>query len=205
MEKNNAVIVSLFVFGLLGIFFIGAGFGTDFLTGKVTETDKGILEVTTFPDGAIVSAHFTPRGVNTLFGGKFKSGSQDILNFCVTPCLQSAVPGKYKLTIKKDGYADNVKEVDVIQGRTEIFRVQLEPLGRVTATSNPSRAKVSFYLNGKLMLSDMTPLGKNVVGRALPSGNYDVVFELKGYQSQTKKVEVKNSGITYVRANLVPA
>src|SRR3989344_4138692 len=196
-NKHNAVIISLFIFVFLGIFLAGANF-SETLTGKATETEKGILKIFAYPEGVSVTGYYTPVGGAILrdrYSGERNIDFGVVNSFGIVKTLP---PGKYILTFQKPGYGTEIKLVSVYKGRTETISIQMEALGSVSVASKPSGAKVSFYYNGKLVLSGITPVTQGIVGKSLPSGKYNVVFEKEGYKTVTKNVEVKTLGITNI-------
>lgn len=202
--KINFVSYSIILVLLLFVFFAGSNFSKNFFTGKVTELDKGVVEIISYPSGASVSVHYTPVGLNVLSPYYKNTKSYDVPNFGTTPIIRSLPPGKYALTLKKQGYITYVKDFSVVSQRTQKFIANLEPSGKVYVISKPKGAKVNFYnSNGALVVSGVTPFGNSVNPKHIPSGIYSVVVESEGYKSYTKKVDVLEGIVTSVNANLV--
>lgn len=126
--------------------------------------DSGILEITSEPSGASVSVNGIARGE--------------------TPVTVRDVPkGHATVLLRKQGYADAVRELTLNAGDSQTLFLKLEGTpGALRLSSVPDG--VRFYVNG-------VPQGKAPVSLGnLAPGAYVVRAELDGYGTQEKTVNV---------------
>ena len=130
--------------------------------------DAGIIEVTSDPAGADVMVNGQPRGK--------------------TPVTVRDVPkGRATVTIKKQGFSEEARELAIVAGESRTLFVKLAGLaGSMTLTSVPEGAR--FYVNDQ-------PQGKSpVVLSNLKPGPYTIRAEMDGFATATKTVTLENGG-----------
>lgn len=131
--------------------------------------DSGVLEVTSDPEGAVVTVNGIARGQ--------------------TPLTVRDIPkGRATVEFTKNGYQSTAREVTLNAGDKQTLYVKLEGLpGSMKLTSVPEGAR--FYVND-------LPEGKGpVVKNMLKPGRYVVRVELDGYDTVTKEIELGNGAV----------
>ncbi len=130
--------------------------------------DSGVIEVTSEPAGAEVLLNGRPRGQ--------------------TPVRVAGVPkGRAKISLRKQGFADESRELSVVVGDCQTLFVRLSGLpGSISLSSVPDGAR--FYVNDK-------PVGKGAVSLSgMSPGTYAIRAEKEGYATATKTVSLANGG-----------
>ncbi|MCX8094702.1 MAG: PEGA domain-containing protein [Caldisericia bacterium] len=101
-----------------------------------------------------------------------------------TPISIKINVGKYSIEVKKEGYKDYKKEVEIKKGRETIVIANLErKVGGISVKTEPDGATV--YVDGKNY--GLTPLEIY----DLETGKHEVLITKEGYKSIIKVVEVK--------------
>jgi len=116
---------------------------------------------------------------------------------CDTPCSFSGLPpGNYNLQVLKTGFQPLQTVLQLEAGKSVDQKVQLEPLMQgIVISSVPSGADV--FINGDKQ-SGQTP-----VTLPLAPGKYNLVLVLKGYESYSSSIQVRDDGQSKVNAELV--
>ncbi len=116
---------------------------------------------------------------------------------CDTPCSFSGLPpGNYNLQVLKTGFQPLQTVLQLEAGKSVDQKVQLEPLMQgIVISSAPSGADV--FINGDKQ-SGQTP-----VTLPLAPGKYNLVLVLKGYESYSSTIQVRDDGQSKVNAELV--
>ncbi|MBI3962652.1 MAG: PEGA domain-containing protein, partial [Deinococcus sp.] len=105
------------------------------------------------------------------------------------------------ITASAPGFQSQTQSVAVQAGTTQNVNFNLQPLpGQLNISSNPAGARV--FIDGQDV--GTTPSG-SALSFSVPAGNYNILFQLAGFQDQTIQVTVAPGATENVSANLVPA
>lgn len=133
-----------------------------------------------------LSIDSTPSGAQIQIDGQ---GSGYVTPFNLT----GVAPGQHVVTIKKNGYASEMRSIQVSAGGNSVVSVQLAPLAAtVSLSSNPSGSAI--WMDGK-NTGRVTPAQFSVD----KPGNHTFVFKKQGYleQSTSANLEVgQNSSLS---------
>jgi hypothetical protein len=107
-------------------------------------------------------------------------------------------PGKHYIVVRKDGYAEYKREVDLVENVPLMFAAELRAIAGLKFLSNPRGAQVTI---------DGEPIGATPATRPeVPAGEHVVEFKLAGYfdSRQTIKVEGGRERIVSADLKLMP-
>ncbi|MDN5354274.1 MAG: hypothetical protein PWQ09_1030 [Candidatus Cloacimonadota bacterium] len=95
--------------------------------------------------------------------------------------------GMYKVEVKKEGYYDNSRTVDVQKGQNKTVNISLEQkTGKLQFVIEPMEAQITLKLGNKTV---ETWTGSKYFS-SLPVGSYTLTAGCDGYKSQNKQVVV---------------
>ena len=107
-------------------------------------------------------------------------------------------PGKHYLVVRKDGYAEYKREVDLVENVPLMFAAELRAIAGLKFLSNPRGAQVTI---------DGEPIGNTPTQRPeVAAGEHVVEFKMAGYfdSRQTIKVEGGKERIVSADLKLLP-
>jgi len=140
------------------------------------------------PDSAVLFVESSPTGAVV---------TMDNAAIGTTPLkLTGAKTGKHSIEVALKGHSSVQHEISIQAGENQKISSILKPLpGKLTVLSEPAKARI--YLNNQFKTE--SPLNATNI----PSGQYVIRAELKGYDSQTQTNEVTFGGETSVEFRLV--
>ena len=113
---------------------------------------------------------------------------------CKTPCMLNVLPGRHSITLSRDGYTRESREIHIIDSPIELSMVTLHAAsGTVMVSSTPAGAAI--FVNDKL-IPQTTPAQLN-----LPPGTYSVRVEKNG-QRKTESVAIENGETKFLKIPL---
>lgn len=103
-------------------------------------------------------------------------------------------PGKHYIVVRKDGYADFKREVDLVENVPMVFAAELRAISALKFLSNPRGATVSV---------DGEPIGSTPTTRPeISAGEHVVEFKLAGYFDSRQTIKVEGGRERIVSADL---
>jgi hypothetical protein len=122
--------------------------------------------------------------------------------------LEAARPGRMHLRIKAEGFQPVERDIDVSAGkalRLDVRAEQALPAGQVrglvrSMRGKPLSANVQLEPGGAQTKTD----AEGFFQIDVPPGEYEVVIEAPGYDSQRRKAKVDEHGVVIVNADLLP-
>ena len=141
---------------------------TPLVKNEALVIDSGVIEVTSEPSGAEVAVNGNSCGR--------------------TPTKIEGVPkGRATVSLKKNGFADESRELAIVAGERQTLFVKLTGLpGTMSLSSVPDGAR--FYVNDR-------PEGKGPISLTrLEPGTYTIRVEKEGFATATKTVALENGG-----------
>jgi hypothetical protein len=132
--------------------------------------DSGTLTVETEPAGAAVTVNGAARGT--------------------TPCVIESVPtGDARMEIRLSGYNPHRQDIRMLAGQQQTIRLALTPA--------PAELNVTSVPEGARVYADDQYVGQApVVLDRLAAGPHTVRLELRGYETESRAVEVKQGEST---------
>ncbi|MBN2531645.1 MAG: PEGA domain-containing protein [Spirochaetales bacterium] len=108
--------------------------------------------------------------------------------------IKDKLPGKYELTVEKNGYKSYNQKIELIAGKNYSLDLLLEEegpeFGKVMIYTHPEKA--SLYFNGEYI--GTTPGYKDNV----EYGEYEIVLQLRGYSSLSRVIIVDEKDEKFV-------
>lgn len=103
-------------------------------------------------------------------------------------------PGRHYVTVRKDGYQEFKREVDLVDLQSVALVADLRAVGKVRFLSNPQGADVTI---------DGEPVGHTPVAREdVPAGDHVFLFRLNGYYDHKETISVIGGKERLVSADL---
>jgi hypothetical protein len=111
--------------------------------------------------------------------------------------VMSLQPGSYGLELRKEGYLPETRRVDLKDGVTELLNVVLTPIagGSLQIISTP---------NSEIFVDDVSVGMSPITVQALP-GEREVRLQRPGFETLSRKVQVRESRVTRVEEKLEPS
>jgi TolB-like protein len=151
--------------------------GQTFNLNPTLRSSTGKLVVNSGTPGATVFVDGQPRG-------PIKNGSLEL----------TLEPGPHEIVVRAGGHSDDRRTVNVQAGQSASLTVALRrALATISVSSTPSGATIK--LNGR-------PLGKTPYSGSVEPGDYEVVFELEGFDSVSTKLSASPDAPRKVEATL---
>ena|GEM_PF-4085323 len=158
--------------------------GPSFSSGQVTEA-KGRLIVEGSPKGASVEV----------------KGPQKYLEVLALPAsLDSLVPGSYSVKVTANGYVEKELKTNVQADQTEVVRIALDLLAKISIRGTPAGAKVELFdAEGTRLATGSFPLS----GNGIRPGTYRVKVSRAGYVSYEKEHILTAGNLTQIQVDLL--
>lgn len=148
--------------------------------------DVETLDLNLEPIISSVKIQSTPMGAEVYLNGELKGTTPQI--------IRELMVGEYELTLKKSGYGDVTKTIEVKEGETAEYFQDMESSGSIRFETNISGAEI--YVNGDY--KGITPITVEEVNPGTAR------YELKksGYDTVTGSVEVRAGEMSSVSKSL---
>lgn len=117
-----------------------------------------------------------------------------------TPYSGYLLPGRRKVTVARDGYADFEREVNVVAGQTHVVNFELEPVrhGWLRVTGRTTRG-AQVRVDGKVVACSGTPCRSE-----LAVGDHRVSVEREGYKLYETRITVAKAQEVQLAVRLNP-
>lgn len=178
-----------------------ASVGARSIKVNVAYYDTGWLDADVFgPHYAAASTTLTLKESHGTIEVSSDSNGADIYidgNYIgITPkTISEVLAGLHTIVLKKSGYHEISKTIDVKPGQTSyISETLILQTGTISVSSNPVGAEV--YLDGNY--KGTTP----ITIPNIPIGAYTVVLKKSGYHEVSKTIDVKSDQTTYISETL---
>ncbi len=136
----------------------------------------------------------SPAGAEVYLNGK------KLPNVITPHIFEKIAPGNYHLELRKKGFANFQKSIEVLPSESRPLRATLKALsGQLKLTSNPAGARV--WLNGRYQRGLKTPAKL----ADLPAGTYNVVLKKDGHRSYKKRIRVQSQKTAKLHGKLKSA
>jgi hypothetical protein len=113
---------------------------------------------------------------------------------CKTPCILSVMPGRHTVSLNREGYQRESREIRISDSPTEVPMVNMRALsGTLMLTSAPGGAAI--FVNEKL-IPQTTP-----TQLSLAPGTYNVRVEKNGVR-KSESIEIRNGETTVLKIPL---
>ena len=113
---------------------------------------------------------------------------------CTTPCTLQVAPGMHSISIRREGFQEERREVRVGSEAQEVPLVSLrQAAGTLMITTTPAGATIT--INGKVQ-NQTTP-----AQISLPPDTYTVMVEKNGSKA-VDRVEIRNGNTNFVKIPL---
>jgi hypothetical protein len=186
---GTAVVAALFIGGQDGDLFGADLFDADreqLVVAAGEALDSDVLDRTGFD--IVVE----PKGVNVKLDGKLWGRAP--LKF------RNLTPGKHLLEIEAPpGFFNKTETIEVEAGKAQLLSFHLDPMDVIGSfVSEPAGAQVTLVSGPRRRSLGVAP----TTAKLDPRRRYEVVFEMDGYTTVTRPVEITGSEVT-VSATLV--
>ncbi len=157
-------------------------------TITVTETSSNIFSYNLEKRTVILTINTTPSNADIYINNEKLSGK-----------IKELSPGRYKIKVKKDGYFDDSRTIDVVKGKdvTENFTLK-QKTGKLQFAVQPMEASVTLMKAGQ-NIDNWT--GSKMKSN-LPVGEYKITASLSGYKTLTRECSVELDKTTQISITL---
>ena len=165
-------------------------------TITVSETGNNIFNFALVKNTAIITFETNPSDATIYINNERHI---DLSAFDYSKDSKELAPGKYKIEVKKDGYFDESRTIDVVKGKDvkESFTLK-QKTGKLQFAVQPMEAQVNLKK------------GSNTVQRwsgskylsSLPIGDYTITATCSSYKNETKQVKIELDATARVNITL---
>ena len=154
----------------------------------VTETNSNTFSYNLEKRTVILAINTTPSNTDIYINNeKLSNNSKEVS------------PGRYKIEVKKEGYFDDSRTIDVVKGKnvTESFTLK-QKTGKLQFAVQPMEAQVTLKKDGKT-IENWT--GSKMKSN-LPVGEYKITASLSGYKTKTRECTLELDKTTQINITL---
>lgn len=177
-----------------GVVDLDVGFSVSFSDVQRSTAEnassRGVLRLASFPPDVQVRA----QPIRATATGRTVQLEERTLG--TTPLVDSLLPGRYRLTLERDGYRSLRRSVVVSSDSVTADSIRLKrPYGTVVVVAHPDSARISV---------DGEQMGQGRVEQAVDPGQHTVRVGAPGHRPQTETLSVKAEQTQTVETTLEP-